>query len=76
MFRANGRQTFNHQFSNFVLEMIFEDKSVVAVHIGNIGKSEPREESIGFDFTQLESFSNWWIPVRLFEFAHDWPTDE
>ena len=56
--------------------MIFEDKSVVAVHIGNIGKSEPREESIGFDFTHLESFSNWWIPVRLFELFHDWPTDE
>ena len=38
--------------------MIFEDKSVVGVHIGNTGKSEPLEESIGFDFTHLERFSN------------------
>lgn len=49
--------------------MTFEGKSGVAEHIGNTGKREPLEESIGFDFTRLESFSNLGIqqhPVRFF----------
>ena len=53
--------------------MTVEDKSGVAVHIGITGKSEPLEESIGFDFTHLERFSNSGIqqhPVRFSEFKN------
>ena len=49
--------------------MTFEDKSGVAEHIGNTGKSEPLEESIGFDFTRLESFSDLRIQQHLVRFS-------
>ena len=49
--------------------MTFEDKSGVAEHIGNTGKREPLEESIGFDFTRLESFSDLRIQQHLVRFS-------